>query len=441
MSEPLRVVILNDTSLIYSDDYRDGWIWGFQQIGCDVKVVDVGHLSKLPRNISGASSPYSTTHSGRAAKMLAQNIVQMRPQLVFTHHGRASSHPDFIAYIRRTGSPTAVYLCDEPYECGETCKWSPFFDHVFTMDPCTMQLHRDVRIARGSGGGVHYLPPGVNTDRFRRRADIERTTPALFLGNASLPPRPEWLKQIEQMVNGTRILFWNATGKSHKDWIPLEQHGELYASCQLGLNVHRDPSINEECFTKRLRDRSMLPKGLVPCTTRPPRWGTGFWNDANLPASHINPRFFEMAACGTCVINDDARPELARMFPMAPRAIDPAQFLTLVNYYLERPQEAKEIGDACSAEILKRHTYRHRAAEILIRVGLRGSTVDKLSTSLGAQEEWLTIQDFNELGISPLLAQTGAYGPFTPHIGRSSINPSGTARSASSLGSAYPWSS
>jgi len=125
---------------------------------------------------------------------------------------------------------------------------------------------------------------------------------------------------------------------------------------------------------------------------------------------------------------------------MAPRAIDSTQFLTLVNYYLERPQEAKEIGDACSAEILKRHTYRHRAAEILIRVGLKGITVDKLSTSLGAPEEWLTIQDFNELGINQLSAQTGAYGPFTPHIGKSSISPSGTAKSATSLGSAFPWS-
>lgn len=443
MSEPLKVVFLNDTGLIYSDDYREGWIWGFKQLGCEVIALDVSQLSRLPRLISGASSPYSTTHSGRMAKMLAQNVVAQRPQLVFTHHGRASSHPDFLSYVKRSGAPTAVYLCDEPYECGETAKWSVLFDYVFTMDPCTLALHRDVRThARGGTGGVFYLPPAANTDRFRPRPDVARDVPALFLGNASLPPRPEFLKQIEQMVIGSKILYWQATGKGDKQrWVPLEQHGELYASCKLGLNVHRDPRINEECFNKRLRDRNLLPRGLVPCSAPPEKWGTGFWNDPNLPAAHVNPRFFEMAACGTCVINDDARPELARMFPMAPRAIDPAQFLTLVNYYLERPEEAEEIGRACSKEIFKRHTYKHRAAEILMRVGLRGSTVDSLFTSLGEPEEWMTIQDFDMLGISPLLAQTGVYGPFTPHIGKSSISPSGTAKSVSSLGSAFPWSS
>lgn len=439
MSNALKVVILNDSSLIYSDDYREGWIWGFKQIGCDVTVVDVSHLSRLPRVIAGASSPYSTTHTGRAAKMMAQNINAMRPQLVFAHHGRASSHPDFISYIKRCGAVTAVYLCDEPYECGETSKWSVHFDYVFTMDPCTMALHRDVRTSRGGTGSVFYLPPAANTDRFRPRPDIQRTVPALFLGNASLPPRPEFLKQIENMIYGSKILYWNATGKSHKDWVPLEKHGELYASCQLGLNVHRDPAINEECFTKRLRDRSTLPKGLVPCTVRPERWGTGFWNDANLPAAHVNPRFFEMAACETCVINDDHRPELARMFPYAPRATTPAELLTLVNYYLERPDEAKEIGKACSQEIFKRHTYKHRAGEVLIRAGLMGFTVDSLSGLLGEQAGWMTTQDFDELGINRLSAQTGAYAPFSPHIGKSLISPSGTLKSADSLGSAFPW--
>jgi hypothetical protein len=182
--------------------------------------------------------------------------------------------------------------------------------------------------------------------------------------------------------------------------------------------------------------------GLQVMTTPPAEWGgTGFWNVYGLPAQHVNPRFFEMAACGTCVINDNVRGELARLFPMAPRAESPEHFLELVLYYLNHLDEAAEVGQECSYQISKRHTYKHRAAEILLRVGLKTSTKEELFGSLGEPREWLTTQDFNRQGESPSSEQTGLFGPYDRRTGRSSIKTSGQPSAPCSLRKVPPWSS
>src|SRR5690606_22160799 len=144
--------------------------------------------------------------------------------------------------------------------------------------------------------------------------------------------------------------FFKTVPKGHAKWVPLDQHPRFYGNCVVGLNVHRSPTITAECFKRRVlgRGREPIPKEAQLCAQMPRREGTGFWNDFNMPAAHVNPRFFEMAACGTLVVSDDHRSELARMFPMAPRAESPEHFFELVSYYIEHPEEAEEIGRSCS---------------------------------------------------------------------------------------------
>jgi len=440
----LRIAIADASGLIYSDDYRSGWVSGFTNIGCDVKVFDIGILGKLPQIKSG---PYSHRGVNRTSALVAKNLTSWHPDLVFCHHGRAASRDSFLMEFRRVGVRTAVYLCDEPYECGETVQYAKNFDFVFTMDPCTMHLHS---LAKRGGERVFYLPPGVDTARFEFVPYSQRNTAnqvihiaeACFLGNATLVPRPEYLRPLEAAMPGAEIRYWTTVGKGHKDWIPLEDHPRLYSRCVLGLNVHRHPGITVKCFKTRVQaNRGCGPKvgNLAPPKAAPEDWGTGFWNDYNLPASHVNPRFFEFAACGTCVINDNTRFELFRMFPMAPRADSPDQFVELALYYLEHRDEAQEIGKACHDLILRRHTYSHRAAEVLLRVGLRPSTRGKEFSSLGEPKEWLTTQDCNELGVDLLSGPTGHCEPFDRHTGIALMRGSGGPRQDGSLRMDLPW--
>lgn len=391
----MRVVLADDAALVYSDNWRHGWASGFRGLGCQVSTVDIASL----RSFGSNGGPYSTRGATRG-KILAQQVLAAKPDLVWCYHGRAASQSSFLDVIHKAGVRTAVFLPDEPYEVGESARFSPRFDFVFTLDHCTVEAHlRSRPLARQAD--VYYLPPCADTTRFFPPPhDVARTTSALFLGNPMLVPRETWLRAVEKAVPGTRILSWPVKGrplaKGMAGWISDREHPELYSSCKVGLNIHRDPRITRECYKKRVlgRHASMgVPTGLKLWHTMPVDDGTGFWNDGNLPAAHVNPRFFEMAACGTLVVNDNTRAELVRMFPGAPRADTAQQFVQLVQHHLQHPDEATELGRQCASLISQRHTYRHRAAEVLIRTGCRALVPEGQLSSLGEPAEWITPQD------------------------------------------------
>lgn len=433
---PIRVVIADDSGLTFSDDYRKGWKSGFEKIGCQVDVVDIKPLRRL---LMSAGSPYRASGMAGTGKAIAKQIISKNPDLVWCHHGRAASLPEFIDQLHRAGLRTAVYLCDEPYETGETARYSPRFRFVFSMDFETVNVHR---MSRPDRSNVFYLPPSADTLLFCKRDYLKRGIKAFFLGNASLNPREAWLRPIERLVDGADIRYFGGSDKRKQTWVPFEKHPELYADCVVGLNVHRDPGITMECFKRRVVGRPSswgVPKGLTLCGRPPSVDGTGFWNDGNLPASHVNPRFMEMAACGTLVVSDDSRSELRRLFPMAPRASNPERFYELVEYYIKNQDEAEAIGEKCSDLISKRHSYYHRAAEILIRVGLMESLPENLLSFLGEPRDWLTPQDTALLTGKSSSGQTGPSEPWSPQYGMLLTRTSGKVSDSSSLDLPTPW--
>lgn len=420
-----RIVIADDAGLIYSDDWRNGWRSGFSEIGCLVDVVDISQLRRAV-----AAGPFSARGSNAAAA-LADVILSKRPDLVWCHHGRAAGNEFFLSKLRRNGIPTAVYLCDEPYEVGETIRYSPKFDYVFSMDYETVGIHLAAR-PFGKRANVFYLPPCADAQLFVRRPYEGRSLPAFFLGNPTLHPRSEWLRLVERNIPGADVRYWpqngKPVGKGNKLWIPANEHPKWYANTVVGLNIHRHPGITKECFKTRVQARQKswpIPHGFNLPVNPPKVDGTGFWNDFDLPASHVNPRAMEFFAAGTIVVSDDSRSELARMFPMAPRAATPQRFLELVQYYLEHRNEAELLGKECSSLISKRHTYRHRAFEVLTRLGLSKLVPEFHVSSLGEPQDFLTPQDFTPLRDSSSSERTGRSEPWSPAYGLSLTTLSG----------------
>lgn len=427
---PPHVVICDDSGLIFSDDYRAGWKEGFEGIGCRVTVVDISPMRSYVR-LGGRQSMLSMRSP--MPKLLGQNICNMNPDLVFIHHGRGAANDSFIGALRAKQIRTAVYLCDEPYECGETSLYSPKFSFVFTMDPSTIRLHQ---LARRKRANVFYLPPAVSARHFKKKAYKDRKgPPTFFLGNGTLIPRKKYLEAVKRLIPGSVINYLDKpTVKNHDRWIPFEKHPQLYADCKIGLNIHRAPWADGNCWQKRIIKRPSTfnwVEGMeIP---DPDKWskksiGTGFWNDYNLDAHHWNPRFLEMSCCGTLVVNDDSRTELAREFPYVPRAKDPAHFIELIQYYLDNEDEAEAIGSRCRNHILRQHTYQHRAAEVLIRVGLKEWLLAEPCSYLGAPEGWLTPQDLPRLTARSSLEQIGLSARWSPACGKSSIGQSGSQR-------------
>jgi hypothetical protein len=312
------------------------------------------------------------------------------------------------------------------------------------MDCSTVDIHKNSRDRKN----VFYLPPCADVDKFKYVDYGKRNIPALFLGNADLIPRRDWLEPLEKIVSGADIRYFphrqpkgRPVAKGDKKWVGTKDHPALYSSCIVGLNVHRSPAITRECFQTRIvqRLRKPVPRGLTLCNEMPGKEGTGFWNDGNIGADHVNPRFFEMAACGTLVVSDDHRSELARMFPMAPRAPTPAKFVELVLYYLNHLDEAEEIGRTCSYLVSNRHTYLHRALEVLIRLGFKELREGDQRLFLEAPEDWLSPQDLPQRKATSLLERTGRSEPWSPQYGMSWTRQSGNPKGANSLSVPKPW--
>lgn len=421
MVRPLRIALAQQGRLVYSDDYLDGWAWGFRKIGCEVREWDITPLMQIPlvRN-----TIYSARNWGDMPRGMARQILEWKPDLLWCHHGRYGVH--LCSWFKEAGIPTAVYLCDEPYETGETVQYAPNYTHVFTMDMHTMPIH----IGMHRSGRVHYLLPAVNTERFHPMG-MAPVRDGVFLGNASLVPRPRFFRPLEEAAKDkakVEIFYWKTVNKESPQWIGLDRYPEVLAQSKIGLNVHRSPWITEDCYRKRVmsgRSRLVMPKGFRLCDAPPAEWGTGFWNDLNLPASHVNPRFLETAALGVFQISDDDRSELKRLFPMAVTAKTPEEFVDRFFYFLDHPDEREDIAKQCSDLTSSRHTFAHRCAEILLRVGLWESIPENLLSSLGAPEDWMHIQNFPSSPEESSSEPTGPSSSSSPPISRSSMRPSG----------------
>ena len=146
-----------------------------------------------------------------------------------------------------------------------------------------------------------------------------------------------------------------------------------------------------------------------------------------------------MAACGTLVVSDNHRSELARMFPGVPQAEDPEHFLELVLYYVAHPEEAEAIGSKCSYLISSRHSYKHRAAEVLIRAGLKDLLPAAQLFSLGEPQDWLSPQDWMPHGTRSPSGPTGPYERWSPRSGMSWTNSSTSSSELTSVDAPTPW--
>jgi spore maturation protein CgeB len=90
--------------------------------------------------------------------------------------------------------------------------------------------------------------------------------------------------------------------------------------------------------------------------------GEGDWN-----GDFVNPRTFEIAGLGGFQLTD-ARELLPLHFDLKneiPVFESPSSMMDAIKYYLSHESERNEMAANARARVLKEHTYRHRAMEIL----------------------------------------------------------------------------
>ncbi|MGW6380724.1 CgeB family protein [Peribacillus butanolivorans] len=294
--------------------------------------------------IEGLRNLVRKVYTAKAEQDVANLCAQIKPDLVLVLLG--DTFPiDQVNAIRARGIKTAVWFTDDPYYTNVTTNIAPYYQYVFTQEISCVSYYQLLGSPQ-----VHYLPLAVNTKFFHYQSeDDSLLIDVCFLGTA-WNDRISLFDQIAPYLSNKNALIvgpkWNRMLNYHllSDKIRLEvlspeESARLINQSKIVINNHRSYDDN-----------------------------TVFNNNSNkIPALSINPRTFEISACGAFQLSD-IRQELKRYYEIGKEIetySSPSELIEKIDYYLSHEDERKMIARKGHSQTLEKHTYSKRLVTLL----------------------------------------------------------------------------
>ncbi|RAV22079.1 CgeB family protein [Paenibacillus contaminans] len=347
-----------------ADGYREGINDGnyFGECNAVIAKIPKDHSPRIDLKVlyvtSGKGFPYSPLDEGviqaLSEVVTARHVVspnanavaaarQIRPDLVLVLEGMEFS-PEHIRAIRAEGIPTAIWFTDDPYYSDLTPRLAAHYDYVFTQDVGCVDFYRKL-----GHSSVHHMPLAAHPVVYRPlpiapnyRKDVS------FIGSAFWN-RVHFMDQVSGALARKRVLisgWWWQRLKSYrklasqintKAWMgPLETARHYFGS-KIVINIHRSATDDS--------------------------WNS---NRRRIPAQSVNPRTFEIAACGAFQLTD-IRSDLSTMYRPGEEIVtydSPHDFVEKMNHYLTHERERKNISLRGLRRTLLEHTYPKRLRAI-----------------------------------------------------------------------------
>jgi spore maturation protein CgeB len=253
--------------------------------------------------------------------------------------------PDMLVMLRRAGVRTALVFSESPYDDEPQARVAPVADIVFTNERAS------VPVLLRANPNTHYLPHAYDPDRHRSGGvPAERGDDAGVRGHDVVFVGTLFQERIDLL--------------SAVDWSGIDLG--LYGSFTLlgsrsKLRRHIRGGYVDNATTAALYRRAKIGLNLY-------RTSCGFGRDAPRiaagSAESLNPRAYELAACGAFHLSD-WRDEIAEVFADAvPWFNGPDHLEELVRFYLPREQERQRLAARLPASVAK-HTYAARAEQLV----------------------------------------------------------------------------
>lgn len=293
----------------YSRSIWTGLCRGFEQQGCTVELVDA---TQIP-----SSASFNTL-----------------PDLFFAVHG-GNVPVEIVNNYKAAGVPTAVYLLDEPYEVDSSIKWSCYYDWVFTVDRVTIGVHSEYT-------RVVHMPCGFDETIFN--TDGPSIPSEILMLGSCFAARENYLgRSINKF--GQRFTWvgpgWHQlspAGIHYDRLVTPEECAMFYRGAKITLNIHRDSTWSH----------------------------FGQLNKNSLEATHLNPRFWEAAACGSFVFSS-ARSDLKKIAKGAVSFSDENDLFEKLEYFINNPNALKKQAKLIKNAV-KKHSYKDRALMVINRI-------------------------------------------------------------------------
>ncbi|XEC93414.1 glycosyltransferase [Paenibacillus tarimensis] len=267
-----------------------------------------------------------------------------RPDLVLSLNSVQCMKTEHADAVRGMGIRTAVWFSDDPYYFDVTAGIAPHYDYVFTLESVCVPLYREAGC-----DNVYHLPFAAHAKLFRpKRVDPSQRTDICFIGSA-FRNRVAFFDEIAGYLAGKNTLisgYWwerlsnyRLLGPNIRSgyWMSPEDTASYYNGAKIVINFHR--AVDEETNQNA---------GLVP-------------------ARSVNPRTFEIAACGTLQLTD-LREDLHTHFTPGTEIAtysSPGELAERIEYYLTHEEERRAVAARSLERVMREHTYYHRLDTLL----------------------------------------------------------------------------
>ena len=248
-------------------------------------------------------------------------------------------HPDVVIMMKRAHLRVVVLFTESPYDLEKELVFAARVDGCWTNERTSVAAFRAVNPSAG------YAPHGWHPERHTVTATEADTTAAahdvVFVGTG-FTERAKWFNAIDWTGIDLGLYGnWKGCGLSKKlqaclmgDCISNDQTAALYRRAKIGLNLYRQS------------------KG----------WGKGAPSIAH--AESLNPRAYELAACGVFHLSQH-RAEVREVFgDLVPTFSTPTEAAALIRLWLADPAGRARVAEALPACVAEQ-SWRHRAMPIL----------------------------------------------------------------------------
>lgn len=296
----------------YNRSIWQGIARGFERQGCRVEVVDA---SQVP--------PPSNWES--------------LPDLLFVVHG-GNVEEETVKQYKDAGVTSAVYLLDEPYEVDQSVRWARHYDWVFPVDRATLETHQQHSHAA-------HLPCGYDDTVFHPDGPAEKSS-ILMLGSCFAARENLLGTSVKKLGH---LFTWvgpgwqqiSTAGTHHDRLVTPEECAIFYRGAGITLNIHRDSTWSH----------------------------FGELNKRGLQATHLNPRFWEAAACGGFPLCN-YRADLDVYAKGAASFTSEEELARKLEYFTSN-EKARKKQAKLLLKAVKKHSYVERARTVLDLISTR----------------------------------------------------------------------
>ena len=311
-----------------------------ESVDCEKFAEGFFSIKKVTRNRVNEEA-LASQFAHFMGQFIAAKAADFNPDLILAL-AQAPLTPESISTLKKLNIPIAFWFVEDFRTLKYWRDVASFYDYFFTLQRGEFI---DELLSIGAKNS-YYLPqgclPSVHKEINLSRDDIDQYSADISFMGAGYYNRVQSFPRLlnhDFKIWGTEWALESLVGSrvqnKNKRVDPFDIV-KIYNAGKINLNLHSSTSH----------------EGVNPV------------------GDFVNPRTFEIAACGGFQLVDE-RSELADL--MAP-GIEVATFSSIddlckkVNYYLKYEDEARSIAAKGKTKVLKEHTIQHRMHEMLIHV-------------------------------------------------------------------------